>query len=83
MFWNGKNKFPLKSVCCCIGNRASKSTVDFKLLMTCGPETTNIVVTFFLMNVPLILFALFSNNFFFNDAYNLNNNNCWIILISV
>ena len=28
------------------------------MLCTCGPESKNIVLTFFLMNTPLVLFAI-------------------------
>ena len=83
MFYIGNNKFPLKNVLCCIGNKASKKMVDLKVLMTCGPEIMKAVGTFFLTNIPLISFALYTHNFFWNDAYNLNNNNFWRILISI
>ena len=81
MYFIGNNKFPCKQLCCCMGSKASKRSADLQVLMTCGPESGKVALTFMLMNVPLIMFLVLTFNFFYKDAYNFSHNDIWRILI--
>ena len=81
MYFVGRNKFPCRRICCCISTSASKSMADMRVLMTCGPQSGRVALTFALMNIPLVAFTLLTSNFFYNDVYNLSGNFVWRILI--
>ena len=68
MFYVGKNKFPCMKILCCIGNKAKASSQNLKMRWICGAEYVKAIITFLMINVPLILFTFLSGNFFYTHA---------------
>lgn len=81
MFFIGNNKFPCSKILCCISNKASRNLINLKVLCTCGPEYGKVTMTLLMMNVPLILFAVFTFDFFFNEVYTARDSLIWRVLI--
>lgn len=49
--------------------------------MTCGPESGKVLMTFCLMNVPMIIFDILSYDFFAEDVSDLSS--IWRVLIII
>ena len=81
MYFIGNNKFPCRHICCCLSSKVSKRVADLRVLMTCGPQSGKVTLTFLLTNVPLIAFIILTFNFFYNEAYEYSHNIIWRILI--
>lgn len=68
MIFIGKNKFPCKSILCCINNKSSKKSLDLKMSLICGAEVGKCLMTFFLINIPLPLFSGLTAKFFYSET---------------
>ena len=63
---------------CCIGNKAKASSQNLKMRWILGAEYLKAIITFLMINIPLILFTFLSGNFFYTHA-----SQPWQILMTI
>lgn len=62
MYYIGNNKMPFSK--CCVRSHGPARIQDRRMICICGPETWNIVGTFILINVPIVLSIITTTDLF-------------------